>query len=116
MWFEEVVMTSENIQLPFGKLWAGFFEELLNPSVAGCSSSQKRRRLPDRQIEPLNEGSVECLGILLIQESLIEIPVASDDHSAVYFSDSVVSSSLDDLGIVAFANSALIKFVSVGGD
>lgn len=112
MWSEEVVMTSENVQL--------LFEEFLKPSEAGCSSGQERSRLSDRQVEAFDEGGVEGFGILWIQECLFEIPFVSNDHSTIHFGDAIISSGFDYLGIEAFsealANSALIKFISVGGN
>jgi len=76
--------------------------------------------MSDRQIEPFDEGGVEGFQIFGIQECLFEFLFVSNDHSTFHFGDAIIPSSFDDLCIEAFseafANSALIKFISVGGN
>ena len=76
--------------------------------------------MSDSQIQSFDIDGVEGFRIFGIQESFFEIPFVSNDHSMIHFGDALSPSGFDDLGIEAFskalANSALIKFISVGGN
>ncbi len=97
------------------------FELLLGASVGKRSSSEVGEALPDGQIQPLDERSVQCRGVLGFVEHIVEAPYGSMNGSSFDLHDAIVPSRLEDLAIESrgaenATDDLLVETESVGDD
>ena len=69
--------------------------------VAGRAPTQVRRRLPNREVEALDERDVQGLGILRLPQRGLQSTHRADLHAALDPDDTVIPPSLEHLTIDA---------------
>jgi hypothetical protein len=69
------------------------------PSITRGRSSAKKisRALSDREVQPLDERSVQFRGVLGVAQRLFESPRVTDQHSSLDLDDAIVPARLDHL-------------------
>ena len=75
------------------------FELVVQARMGQRSPSQISRALSDRQIQPLDERSVQRRRVLGVVERLLESPPGSQQLSTFDLHDAIVASGLQDLRI-----------------
>ena len=89
--------------------------------VAGRAPTQVRRRLPNREVEALDERGVQGLGILRLPQRGLESTRPADLHAALDTDDTIVSPRLEHLAIDArwpneVPNRPEVVLEAIGGD
>jgi hypothetical protein len=87
----EVVVAAKQLQV--------IFETLLPTQVADRPPKRIGRALSDREIQPLDERSVQFRGVLRVAQRLFESPRVADQRSSLDLDDAIVPTGLDDLAV-----------------
>src|SRR5262249_4023661 len=79
------------------------------------------RALSDREVQPLDERSVQFRGVLGVAQRLFESPRVADQHSSLDLDDAIVPTGLDHLAVKTCrskdtADKPFVKLEAVSGD
>src|SRR5262245_2749693 len=79
------------------------------------------RAQSDREVQPLDERSVQFRGVLGVAQRLFESPRGADPHSSLDLDDAIVPTRLDDLAVQTSwpkdaTDNSLVETESVSGD
>jgi len=97
------------------------FEILFRASVGKRSSRQVRQALSNGQIQLLDEGGVQCRGVLGIVQHFFEPPQRSHEPTSFDLHDAIVSSGLEHLAVESrwpkdATDDLLVEIETVGDD
>jgi hypothetical protein len=97
------------------------FQTLLPTRVADRPPKKISRALSDREIQPLDERSVQFRGVLGVTQRLLKSPRVTDHGSSLDLDNAIVRTRLDDLAIETgwpkdATDNFLVKLEAVCGD
>jgi hypothetical protein len=87
----EVVVAAKQLQV--------IFQTLLPTRMADRPPKKIGRAQSDREVQPLDERSVQFRGVLGVAQRLFESPRGADHSSSLDLDDAIVPTPLDDLAI-----------------
>ena len=110
---DEVVVAAKQLQV--------IFETLLPSRVVDRPPKKIGRALSDREVQPLDERSVQFRGVLGVAQRLFESPRVADQRSSLDLDDAIVPTGLDHLAVQTrwpqnATDNSLVKLEAVCGD
>ena len=82
-------------------------ESILAAAVRDRATGEVCRALPDSEVQPFDEGGIECRGVLGVRQRLVEPPGSSNSLPSLNLDDSVVPSRLEHLSEEALGSEDL---------
>ncbi len=87
MWANEIVVAAKQLDM--------IIKSILPATVSDRAASEICRALPDSQVQPFDEGRVNCRGVLGLRQRLLELPRTAYSLPSLNLDDSVVPPCLE---------------------